>query len=154
MNVCYIWLLASHLNVIWLFVMFSWVDCISSEMWYACALCLVGLIASHLKCDVIMCYIWFARCDCVLCLVGLIASHLKGEVINWWKMQMQWLSNVICISSEMQMHTRNPNGCSKRTLKLFGNNFCFKALNKNDIFMNWSFYYNIICFRGKIEILH
>ena len=44
-------------------------------------LCLVRLIVSHLKCNVIVCYVWLARCDCVLCLVKLIASHLKYDVI-------------------------------------------------------------------------
>ena len=37
----------------WLYVIFSWVDCISSEVWSDYVLCLVELIVFHLKCDVI-----------------------------------------------------------------------------------------------------
>ena len=34
------------------------VDCISYEIWCDCVLYLVELIASHLKCNVIVCYVW------------------------------------------------------------------------------------------------
>ena len=58
------------------------VDCILSEIQCDCVLCLIGLIAFHLKCDMIMYYVWLIRCDCVLFLIKLIASYLKCDVIN------------------------------------------------------------------------
>ena len=68
-------------------------------------LCLVGLIASHLKCDVIG-----ARCDYILCLVGLIASHLKCDVMFGWGdciLSKMWCDQVIEDANAMTVKRDN-----------------------------------------------
>ena len=43
-------------------------------------LCLVEFIASHLKYDVIVCYVWLARCDYALCLVSKMLCVMFGWI--------------------------------------------------------------------------